>query len=144
MSLLKMSRSLSESSLPTASKPSIYTLENPLSESWMTTSSLFALLMSLWFLVWPNFSVTNLVSKCKLKGLLSIKEILNKSSASNELQTSYYCLLNLWLLTFEKTTRPLFADPKLLLIPVMIEATKNLSREKVSRVAFKCFRVNLS
>lgn len=53
----------------------------------------------------------------------------------------YYTLLNIWVLTFEKTSRAKFADPKALIVPSMIDAVKNVSREKVSRVAFKIFRV---
>lgn len=45
------------------------------------------------------------------------------------------------MLTFEKTSRSKFADPKALIVPNMIDAVKNVSREKVSRVAFKIFRV---
>ena len=68
-----------------------------------------------------------------------MKDILQRNSG--ELQVIYYTLLNVWVLTFEKTSRPKFADPKALIVPSMIEAVKNTSREKVSRVAFKIFRV---
>ena len=58
-----------------------------------------------------------------------------------DMQVIYYSLLSTWILTFEKQSRPKFADPKALIIPHMIEAVKNISREKISRVAFKIFSV---
>ena len=71
--------------------------------------------------------------------MTSLKDILQRNSA--ELQVIYYTLLNVWILTFEKSARSKFADPKALIVPSMIDAVKNVSREKVSRVAFKIFRV---
>lgn len=58
------------------------------------------------------------------------------------MQVIYYSLLSVWILTFEKSSRSKFADPKELIVPQMIEAVKNISREKISRVAFKIFRVD--
>jgi V-type H+-transporting ATPase subunit H len=74
-------------------------------------------------------------------GLYSLNQILQRNTG--ELQVIYYMFLDLWILTFEKSGKSKFSDPKTLIIPSMIEAIKNVSREKVSRVAFKIFR-NLS
>jgi V-type H+-transporting ATPase subunit H len=57
-----------------------------------------------------------------------------------ELSVVYYAILDVWILTFDKSSREPFSDPKAGIIPAMVEAVKNISREKVSRVAFKVFR----
>ena len=76
------------------------------------------------------------ICRCRL---IRLKDILQRNIG--ELQIIYYAFLNIWIITFEKTARVKFADPKTLIVPSMIEAIKNVSREKVSRVAFKIFRV---
>lgn len=46
----------------------------------------------------------------------------------------------MWILSFEKESQTHFADPTLLMISLTIVALKNISREKLSRIAFKFFK----
>lgn len=93
--------------------------------------------MYYWCLVSHVSSSRNLDSMCIFLSC-RLNTILQRNIG--ELQVIYYLFLDVWILTFDKTARPKFADPKALIVPSMVEAIKNVSREKVSRVAFKVFR----
>lgn len=55
----------------------------------------------------------------------------------------YYTLLVLWLISFSDKSVPFFSDPKLRLIGQSIEVIQKISREKLVRVSFACYK-NLS
>lgn len=55
----------------------------------------------------------------------------------------YYTLLVLWLISFSDKSIPFFTQPHLRLVGLAIEVIQKISREKLVRVAFACFK-NLS
>lgn len=61
-----------------------------------------------------------------------------------DLQIMYTAMLNIWILTFDKETCVKFEDPKLHIISNIVHALKNISREKLSRIAFRIFRVGIT
>lgn len=73
-----------------------------------------------------------------INGMKLLKDILDKHS--NDLQIMYYSFLLLWIMSFENVSQSHFSDPTNRIVPLMINALKNISREKLSRVAFKIFK----
>lgn len=71
-------------------------------------------------------------------GLILLNDILARNTT--DLQVMYYGFLCLWILTFEHTTCKKFSEPRITIIQSMITALKNISREKLTRVAFKIFK----
>lgn len=61
-------------------------------------------------------------------------------SHSSNLQIMYYSFLSLWVLSFDAESQEQFSDPKWEVIPGIINALKAISREKLSRIAFKLFK----
>ena len=74
----------------------------------------------------------------ELDGMRVIKDILTQHS--NDLQIMYYSFLVLWILSFEEESQRAFSNPSGLIISKVINALKNISREKLSRIAFKMFQ----
>lgn len=74
----------------------------------------------------------------ELGGTRILKQILNNHS--NDLQIMYYTFLDIWIMSFEPSSQKDFADPTLMIIKNVITALKNISREKLSRIAFKLFK----
>ncbi|KAL4502337.1 hypothetical protein ABPG72_011924 [Tetrahymena utriculariae] len=67
----------------------------------------------------------------------------NMKKNPSDLQKMYYTLLVLWLISFSEKSVPFFTDPQLRLIGQSIEVIQKISREKLVRVAFACYK-NLS
>jgi len=59
---------------------------------------------------------------------------------SNELQPMYYTLLALWLISFSPLSYDYFKNPNLGLIRLSTEVILKISREKIIRVAFSCYK----
>ncbi|CAK63714.1 unnamed protein product (macronuclear) [Paramecium tetraurelia] len=74
----------------------------------------------------------------KSGGIRIISNLLSKYST--DLQIAYYTILALWLLSFTTESIPLFSDPTVGLIRLIIESVQKISREKILRVSFACFR----
>ncbi|CAD8207074.1 unnamed protein product [Paramecium octaurelia] len=74
----------------------------------------------------------------KSGGIRIISNLLSKYST--DLQIAYYTILALWLLSFTNESIPLFSDPTIGLIRLIIESVQKISREKILRVSFACFR----
>ncbi|CAD8111966.1 unnamed protein product [Paramecium primaurelia] len=74
----------------------------------------------------------------KSGGIRIINNLLSKYST--DLQIAYYTILALWLLSFTTESIPLFNDPTIGLIRLIIESVQKISREKILRVSFACFR----
>lgn len=62
------------------------------------------------------------------------------SKYPTDLQISYYTILGLWLLSYTNDSIAYFSDPSIGLIRMTIEAIQKISREKILRVAFGCFK----
>lgn len=71
-------------------------------------------------------------------GLILLNDILARNTT--DLQVMYYGFLCLWILTFEHATCKKFSEPRITIIQSMITALKNISREKLTRIAFKIFK----
>ncbi|CAD8194181.1 unnamed protein product [Paramecium octaurelia] len=74
----------------------------------------------------------------KSGGIRIITNLLSKYST--DLQIAYYTILALWLLSFTTESISLFSDPTIGLIKLIIESVQKISREKILRVSFACFR----
>ncbi|CAD8109534.1 unnamed protein product [Paramecium primaurelia] len=74
----------------------------------------------------------------KSGGIKIITNLLSKYST--DLQIAYYTILALWLLSFTTESISLFNDPTIGLIRLIIESVQKISREKILRVSFACFR----
>ncbi|CAD8208099.1 unnamed protein product [Paramecium pentaurelia] len=74
----------------------------------------------------------------KSGGIRIITNLLSKYST--DLQIAYYTILALWLLSFTTESISLFNDPTIGLIRLIIESVQKISREKILRVSFACFR----
>ncbi|CAK91061.1 unnamed protein product (macronuclear) [Paramecium tetraurelia] len=74
----------------------------------------------------------------KSGGIRIITNLLSKYST--DLQIAYYTILALWLLSFTTESISLFNDPTIGLIKLIIESVQKISREKILRVSFACFR----
>ncbi|CAD8120222.1 unnamed protein product [Paramecium sonneborni] len=74
----------------------------------------------------------------KSGGIKIISNLLTKNST--DLQIAYYSILGLWLLSFTNESIQIFSDPAIGLIRLVIESVQKISREKILRVSFACFR----
>mmetsp|Transcript_32613 Transcript_32613/g.29480 ORF Transcript_32613/g.29480 Transcript_32613/m.29480 type:complete len:463 (-) Transcript_32613:107-1495(-) len=76
-------------------------------------------------------------------GMHVIGDVLKNDSNVSDIQTVYYTFCALWLLSYEKASFKAFQDAVVAIIRLMIHALQSLSREKIIRVGYACFR-NLS
>lgn len=58
----------------------------------------------------------------------------------NELQTMYYVLMSLWLVSFQSESHPHFCNPVLGIFRHINTTITRISREKIIRVSFNIFR----
>lgn len=72
-----------------------------------------------------------------LKVLLDILDI-----SSKDLQTAYFTLISLWILSYEETFKKFVADPKNLVVSRIVSCVKKIARDKLLRVSLKIF-INL-
>lgn len=59
---------------------------------------------------------------------------------SYDVQTVYYAFFACWLLSFESAAIPYFQKAILSVIKLMVQALQSLSREKLIRVGYACFK----
>ncbi|CAD8123762.1 unnamed protein product [Paramecium sonneborni] len=57
-----------------------------------------------------------------------------------DLHIAYYTILAMWLLSFTNESLQFFNDPQIGLIRMIIESVQKISREKILRVSFACFK----
>lgn len=74
----------------------------------------------------------------KSGGMKIITQLMSKYPT--DLQISYYTILGLWLLSYTNDSIAYFSDASIGLIRMTIEAIQKISREKILRVAFGCFK----
>jgi len=67
-----------------------------------------------------------------------LKDILHAHPCN--LQIMYYSFLTLWVLSFDEESQDRFSDPTWQVIPGVVNALRSISREKLSRIAFKLFK----
>lgn len=72
------------------------------------------------------------------EGHKHLKDILARHG--NNLQIVYYTFLCLWSISFEDISQSYFCNAAWQIIPEMINALKSISREKLSKIAFRIFK----
>lgn len=70
-----------------------------------------------------------------------LKEFLERHE--NDIQISYYTLLNVWMISFSEHSYEYFKNPAIGLIRLITDVIQKLAREKLVRVAFMTYK-NLS
>jgi len=75
-------------------------------------------------------------------GGMSLLSTMMKTN-SEDIQTTYYIFVVLWLISFENISIQYFCDPQVAAIKNMIMCIQKLSREKIIRVGYSTFK-NLS
>jgi len=73
-----------------------------------------------------------------IDGHKNLKDILARHG--NSLQLVYYTFLCLWSISFEDISEKYFCSADWNIIPEMINALKSISREKLSKIAFRIFK----
>lgn len=73
-----------------------------------------------------------------IDGHRNLKDILARHG--NNLQIVYYTFLCLWSMSFEDISQSYYCNAEWNIIPEMINALKSISREKLSKIAFRIFK----
>lgn len=74
----------------------------------------------------------------EIDGHRNLKDILSRHV--NNLQLVYFSFLCLWSISFEDISQSYFCNADWNIVPEMISALKNISREKLSKIAFRIFK----